>query len=101
MQAILGPNNLAFKHGPPHKAIRKSFLALFTRKALGTYVQQQDSIIRRHLAQWGQCKEEREIRNLVRCADPAECCLSSYTPLRNNATRRACKLDRLYRPQTT
>lgn len=29
---ILGPNNLAFMHGPPHKAIRKSFLALFTRK---------------------------------------------------------------------
>lgn len=68
MQAILGPNNLAFKHGPPHKAIRKSFLALFTRKALGTYVQQQDSIIREHLALWGQCKEEREIRLLVRWA---------------------------------
>jgi cytochrome P450 len=30
---ILGPNNLAFMHGPAHKAIRKSFLALFTRCA--------------------------------------------------------------------
>ena len=28
---ILGPGNLAFMHGPAHRAIRKSFLALFTR----------------------------------------------------------------------
>ena len=33
---ILGPNNLAFMHGLAHKAIRKSFLALFTRCALPT-----------------------------------------------------------------
>ena len=68
LQAILGPNNLAFKHGPAHKAIRKSFLALFTRKALGTYLELQDAIIRRHLELWSQTKGEREIRNFVRCA---------------------------------
>lgn len=35
---ILGPKNLAFMHGPAHKALRKSFLSLFTPKALSTYV---------------------------------------------------------------
>jgi cytochrome P450 family 710 subfamily A protein len=67
---ILGPNNLAFMHGPPHKAIRKSFLALFTRKALGTYVELQDGIIRRHIAEWLRVPGEREIRPLIRCAAP-------------------------------
>lgn len=46
---ILGPNNLAFMHGPEHKNIRKSFMHLFTRKALGTYVEIQDQVIREHL----------------------------------------------------
>lgn len=49
---ILGPNNLAFMHGPAHKAIRRSFLALFTKKALAMYVELQDGIIRRHLSEW-------------------------------------------------
>lgn len=40
-KTILGANNLAFMHGPEHKAIRKSFLCLFTRKALSTYTQLQ------------------------------------------------------------
>jgi cytochrome P450 family 710 subfamily A protein len=44
---ILGTRNIAFMHGPEHKALRKSFLALFTRKALSTYIQQQDGIIRK------------------------------------------------------
>ena len=35
---ILGANNLAFMHGPEHKALRKSFLSLFTPKALSIYV---------------------------------------------------------------
>lgn len=65
---ILGPNNLAFMHGHPHKAIRKSFLALFTRKALGTYVELQDGVIRRHLQEWlGEfAGQEQEIRPLIR-----------------------------------
>ena len=54
-------------HGAPHKAIRKSFLALFTRKALGTYVELQDAIVRRHIAQWLQSDAgEREIRPFIR-----------------------------------
>ena len=40
-KTILGANNLAFMHGPEHKAIRKSFVSLFTRRALSTYTQLQ------------------------------------------------------------
>jgi cytochrome P450 family 710 subfamily A protein len=43
---ILGPKNIAFIHGPEHKELRKSFMHLFTRKALSTYVVLQDAIIR-------------------------------------------------------
>jgi cytochrome P450 family 710 subfamily A protein len=35
---VLGKRNIAFLHGPEHKALRKSFLALFTRKALAVSV---------------------------------------------------------------
>ena len=49
---ILGPNNLAFQSGPEHKALRKSFLSLFTTKALGVYVSAQDRVVRRHVAKW-------------------------------------------------
>lgn len=49
---ILGTRNIAFMHGPDHKALRKSFLSLFTRKALSMYVVKQDAIIREHVAEW-------------------------------------------------
>lgn len=32
---VLGERNIAFLHGPDHKALRRSFIALFTRRALG------------------------------------------------------------------
>ena len=38
--------------GPEHKALRKSFLSLFTRRALGVYVEKQDQIVREHLRMW-------------------------------------------------
>lgn len=63
---ILGEGNLAFMHGPPHKAIRRSFLSLFTRKALATYVEVQDGVIRRFLNEWLHTDGEREIRPFVR-----------------------------------
>lgn len=65
---ILGKTNMAFDHGPNHKAIRKSFLSLFTRKALGVYVKLQDGIIRRHIATWLKEHEgvEFEIRDYLR-----------------------------------
>ena len=34
------------------QAIRKSFLALFTKKALATYVEIQDAVIRKHMSDW-------------------------------------------------
>ncbi|GAX72950.1 hypothetical protein CEUSTIGMA_g405.t1 [Chlamydomonas eustigma] len=49
---ILGERNIAFLHGPDHKALRKSFIALFTRKALGVYVRKQDQIIQDHIKSW-------------------------------------------------
>jgi cytochrome P450 family 710 subfamily A protein len=65
---ILGKNNMAFDHGPQHKLIRKSFLSLFTRKALSVYVQLQDGIIRRHMEEWLKEHEgkEFEIRTYLR-----------------------------------
>eukprot|EP00879_Flechtneria_rotunda_P008606 GHRR01009018.1.p1 GENE.GHRR01009018.1~~GHRR01009018.1.p1 ORF type:complete len:552 (+),score=155.86 GHRR01009018.1:234-1889(+) len=67
---ILGTRNIAFMHGPDHKALRKSFLALFTRKALSMYVQQQDGIIRQHIAAWMEAQEANpgpvEVRDMVR-----------------------------------
>lgn len=49
---VLGPRNIAFLTGPDHKALRKSFLALFTRRALSVYVVKQDALICEHLQQW-------------------------------------------------
>lgn len=49
---ILGERNIAFLHGPEHKALRKSFIALFTRKALGVYVYKQDQIVMDHIKTW-------------------------------------------------
>ncbi|KAI8471151.1 MAG: cytochrome P450, C-22 desaturase [Monoraphidium minutum] len=65
---ILGTRNIAFMHGPEHKALRKSFLALFTRKALSSYIRQQDTIIRQHVAEWIQVAGKgspTEMRQLV------------------------------------
>jgi hypothetical protein len=59
---ILGTRNIAFMHGPSHKALRKSFLALFTRKALGLYIEKQDAVIREHLALWMEDPGAQEMR---------------------------------------
>ena len=67
-KTILGANNLAFLHGPEHKAMRKSFVSLFTRKALSTYTHLQNDIIRGALARWMEKPEFREIRDDVRRA---------------------------------
>ncbi len=42
------------------QAIRKSFLALFTKKALATYVEIQDAVIRQHMADWFEKCEGQE-----------------------------------------
>lgn len=63
---ILGDHNIAFKTGEEHKLLRKSFLSLFTRKALGVYLKVQERIIRESLAEWFQDPQEQEIRFRVR-----------------------------------
>lgn len=64
--AILGDKNIAFLHGPEHKALRKSFLSLFTRRALGVYVAKQDQIIRQHIREWMEIPGPIEIRPFIR-----------------------------------
>jgi sterol 22-desaturase len=49
------------------QAIRKSFLSLFTRKALATYVETQDGIVRDSIARWLRDVDgEFEIRPYIR-----------------------------------
>ncbi|KAF4623840.1 hypothetical protein D9613_002073 [Agrocybe pediades] len=49
---ILLPENWVFLTGKTHVEYRRGLNALFTRKALGTYVPIQESICRKHLARW-------------------------------------------------
>ncbi|GFR45001.1 hypothetical protein Agub_g6311 [Astrephomene gubernaculifera] len=63
---ILGGTNIAFMSGPEHKALRKSFLALFTRRALGLYVLKQDALIRKHFEDWLSMPGPVEVRPLIR-----------------------------------
>ena len=65
---ILGPNNIAFMHGPQHKALRHSFLPLFSRKALGVYLHLQEELIRTHMDKWQRtvAGHRVEMRNLLR-----------------------------------
>lgn len=65
-RTVLGDNNLAFTNGEVHKALRKSFLSLFTRKALSIYIELQDGIIRRNIDKWLERGGEREIRDEIR-----------------------------------
>ncbi|KAK4536809.1 hypothetical protein CDCA_CDCA09G2834 [Cyanidium caldarium] len=57
---ILGKNNIAFKSGVEHKALRQSFLRLFSRKALGVYLSIQERLIRQHIAAWMQETQSAE-----------------------------------------
>ena len=52
------------------QAIRKSFLSLFTRKALNTYVRIQDGVIRDHVGAWlsQHSGMELDVKRIIRCA---------------------------------
>lgn len=64
---ILGDNNIAFKSGKVHKALRHSFINLFTRKALESYLHIQEDLILRRLTDWFKtCGKDQEMRLLVR-----------------------------------
>mmetsp|Transcript_32365 Transcript_32365/g.37375 ORF Transcript_32365/g.37375 Transcript_32365/m.37375 type:complete len:506 (+) Transcript_32365:38-1555(+) len=49
---ILGNDNIAFQTGERHKALRATFMALFTSKALALYLPIQERIALRHLKEW-------------------------------------------------
>ena len=51
-KVILGDNNIAFQSGPGHKALRSTFMNLFTTQALSLYLPIQERIIHEHLARW-------------------------------------------------
>lgn len=64
---LVGDNNIAFKSGEELKMLRKSFLPLFTRRALGMYISIQERIIQEHVSQWlAMNKEHMEMRNHCR-----------------------------------
>mmetsp|Transcript_4524 Transcript_4524/g.7920 ORF Transcript_4524/g.7920 Transcript_4524/m.7920 type:complete len:515 (-) Transcript_4524:2001-3545(-) len=66
---LLGPGNIAFISGPGHKRLRRSFLTLFTRKALSVYLHIQESKTRDALIQMlkeNPSGKEFEVRNYVR-----------------------------------
>lgn len=63
---ILGNTNIAFMHGPEHLALRKSFLELFTRKALGVYLEIQEKAIHKHISMWLKAEHTAEMRTRVR-----------------------------------
>eukprot|EP00121_Abeoforma_whisleri_P003441 Awhi_evm1s3091 len=46
---ILGFDNIAFQSGPKHKALRKSFLPLFTKASLKCYLETQQKLINKHI----------------------------------------------------
>lgn len=67
---ILGEGNIAFQHGAPHKALRASFMNLFTQKALSLYLPIQERLCRKHLANWikdyPHGSTPQEMRDLIR-----------------------------------
>ena len=64
---LFGDHNIAFMTGSALKALRKSFLNLFTRKALGVYLSIQERIIHQHTNTWlREGKVDAEMRTRVR-----------------------------------
>lgn len=51
-KVILGDNNIAFQSGPGHKALRSSFMNLFSVKALSLYLPIQTKLIHQHMNRW-------------------------------------------------
>ena len=75
-QIILGANNIGFQTGPKHKALRASFISLFTIKALSIYLPKQQKIINDTINTWpkkypvgsgGTFKEMREDIRKLNC----------------------------------
>eukprot|EP01098_Paradermamoeba_levis_P004882 TRINITY_DN207_c0_g1_i1.p1 TRINITY_DN207_c0_g1~~TRINITY_DN207_c0_g1_i1.p1 ORF type:complete len:579 (-),score=227.01 TRINITY_DN207_c0_g1_i1:133-1869(-) len=65
-ERLLGQNNIAFMQGAEHKELRKTLLPLFTKRAMGVYVDLQEKKIREHLSKWEKLDQTTEIRLFVR-----------------------------------
>ena len=64
---IVGENNLVFRTGEDHKAMRRSFMTLFTKSTISKYIVIQDKLIRKHVQEWiALGMTDIEIRPLVR-----------------------------------
>eukprot|EP00123_Amoebidium_parasiticum_P014626 comp22579_c0_seq1/m.34497 comp22579_c0_seq1/g.34497 ORF comp22579_c0_seq1/g.34497 comp22579_c0_seq1/m.34497 type:complete len:517 (-) comp22579_c0_seq1:40-1590(-) len=63
---ILGGRNIAFQYGEQHKALRNSFLTLFSPKALGKYLNIQEKAIHKHMGMWFKQGHIPEMRVAVR-----------------------------------
>lgn len=65
--AVFGDECVMYMTGEKHKALRKSFINLFTRKALGLYVSVQERVIRDFVGMWlSEGQENVEMRTRLR-----------------------------------
>mmetsp|Transcript_21828 Transcript_21828/g.88897 ORF Transcript_21828/g.88897 Transcript_21828/m.88897 type:complete len:127 (-) Transcript_21828:1415-1795(-) len=65
---IFSSGNIALLWGDVHKALRRSFLPLFSRKAMNTYLPIQEATSRETIKEWMETVqgEEVDIRHLIR-----------------------------------
>lgn len=63
---ILGENNIAFMSGEPHKNLRRQLLPLFQPRALSIYIPLQETVIRKHVAEWVKTAGQQVCQPLTR-----------------------------------
>lgn len=90
---ILGNDNIAFQSGERHKALRASFMALFTNKALSLYLPIQERLANEHFADWikrfpegGKPEEMRSFIRDLNCATSQEVFLGRHLHNRKKFT---------------
>lgn len=93
-RVILGDENIAFQAGPSHKALRASFMTLFTTKALSLYLPIQEGLIHKHMARWihdypwdGPCEEMRSHIREMNCETSQRVFLGDHLHNREEFTR--------------
>eukprot|EP00128_Syssomonas_multiformis_P001503 Colp12_sorted_trinity150504_noHs@19133 len=87
-EKVLGANNIAFMVGEPHKRLRKMLVPLFTKRALGFYVQIQERLIREHLSKWQEVTTEFDAKGPVRDLNTETSQIVFVGPYLDEATRK-------------
>ena len=64
--AVFGEGSVLFMSGPKHQELRRSFLKLFTRKAVSVYLIIQHKVAQECIQKWLQQKEGKDIRENLR-----------------------------------